>query len=662
MRCVVLSALLAFSAVASGQGADAAKQVYSASQDSIFLIYLNDSNGSPNAFGSAFLVAPRILITNAHVADAGNPVLAVGPIRIPLKVIRTDEKNDLAVLSVDANLTSKPIPLASGSVTPGEQVFAIGNPEGLEKTISQGIVSGIRNQNGRDLLQVTTPISHGSSGGPILNEKGEVVGVAVGMLDGGQNLNFAVPVALVREILAEKESPNPAVKAVLEFSDLKELIAARDKEEYSSDDSSKYQQDSKKIVTFAEEVEAATTSEAILNQLGCMGVSDYSLNDTGVKAARKLVLKSPSAEHHALLSYVLLERGTYESFVAEMAEKNSDAQTKAIEAKKDFMSEASREAVDVSKMAKGKTLLLADYVLATAKHDQGEDADAIALQTVVANGGLQFCESDLAEQAIRSLVRENTDLKNINEAEKWFGRLSGQYEVYTGEWDSEGDRRSANKEYEAAANAYEKAAGKGGKYYAYDWCFAANNREYQPVNDPDAVLADGRKCADAALKSDDKDNNQYFNQALPVVYRNMASILNSRGVYQSALEYIKESLSREPDSPFALIIEAEILENLQRYSECVTVAQSAIRASDGKYPWFQFDLGGCYFDMEDWPHAEAAYRIAAEGDKTNAGAAYNLGLTLLKEGYGGDARNWFTEALSRKPDEETRAKILNALK
>jgi putative serine protease PepD len=96
------------------------------------------------------------LITNAQVIEGGNPVLAVDPVRIPLKIVRTDLSNDLALLSVDVDLTSKPLPLASGKVSPGEQVFAVGNPEGLEKTISQGIVSGLRKLDDRNLIQITS--------------------------------------------------------------------------------------------------------------------------------------------------------------------------------------------------------------------------------------------------------------------------------------------------------------------------------------------------------------------------------------------------------------------------------------------------------------------------------------------------------------------------
>jgi S1-C subfamily serine protease len=123
--------LLGSGLLAAGQTETVAQRVYSASKESVFLVYLNDSGGKPTALGSAFLVAPHILVTNAHVVDAGAPVLAVGPVRVPLKVVRVDEKNDLAILSVDIDFISSPLSLSSAAAVPGEQVYAIGNPEGL---------------------------------------------------------------------------------------------------------------------------------------------------------------------------------------------------------------------------------------------------------------------------------------------------------------------------------------------------------------------------------------------------------------------------------------------------------------------------------------------------------------------------------------------------
>ncbi len=87
----------------------------------------------------------------------------------------------------------------------GDEVFAVGNPKGLEGTFSQGIVSSIRKTEKRNLLQITASISAGSSGGAILNDKGEVIGVAVGAIESGQSLNFAIPVLLLRPLVSSQK-------------------------------------------------------------------------------------------------------------------------------------------------------------------------------------------------------------------------------------------------------------------------------------------------------------------------------------------------------------------------------------------------------------------------------------------------------------------------
>jgi tetratricopeptide (TPR) repeat protein len=142
----------------------------------------------------------------------------------------------------------------------------------------------------------------------------------------------------------------------------------------------------------------------------------------------------------------------------------------------------------------------------------------------------------------------------------------------------------------------------------------------------------------------------------------MASTLDQRGVYQPALEYIKESLAANPEDAFALDTEAKIFGDLERNSECIAAALSAVRESDGKYPWMNFHLGYCYFATGDFSRAASAFRLAADGDKTDAVSAFNLGLSLSRQGFDGDANHWYREALSRKPDDELRAKIVSALK
>ena len=106
----------------------------------------------------------------------------------------SDKTNDLALLRVTED-GIKPLSLGSSSdVKIGETVYVAGNPIGLEGTFSDGIISSKRDMGGQEpYLQMTAPVSQGSSGGPVLNRKGEVIGVAVGSLEDGQNLNFAIP-------------------------------------------------------------------------------------------------------------------------------------------------------------------------------------------------------------------------------------------------------------------------------------------------------------------------------------------------------------------------------------------------------------------------------------------------------------------------------------
>src|SRR5207245_6657549 len=101
----------------------------------------------------------------------------------------------------------------SDAVQVGESVYAGGKPVGLEGTFSPGIGSSIREVGTDKLLQITAPISPGSSGGPVLNEKGEVIGVSVATFRGGQNLNFAIPSNYLKTLLGKAGPAKPLVQA-----------------------------------------------------------------------------------------------------------------------------------------------------------------------------------------------------------------------------------------------------------------------------------------------------------------------------------------------------------------------------------------------------------------------------------------------------------------
>jgi len=141
------------------------------------------------------------VVTNAHVVkDAIRfSVLQKGESYVAI-VEYTDDDLDLAILRVDGIALAISTPDKGSQVDIGEKVFAIGSPLGLETSITEGIISGKREQNGVLLLQTTTPISKGSSGGGLFDSKARFIGVTTFKLTSGESINFAVDAAYVSEV------------------------------------------------------------------------------------------------------------------------------------------------------------------------------------------------------------------------------------------------------------------------------------------------------------------------------------------------------------------------------------------------------------------------------------------------------------------------------
>ena len=176
---------------------------------STVLIAAEDKNGQVQSLGSGFLVSPNIIATNYHVIEnsySGYVKLVNQDTLYEIEgIVGYDVQKDLALIKISNNI-GKGVSYKSSSVDIGQKIFAIGNPLGLEGTISDGIVSGLRNVDGVNMLQISAPISPGNSGGPVVDENGDVIGVATYTYAEGQNLNFAVPVKYVRELLDNKTS------------------------------------------------------------------------------------------------------------------------------------------------------------------------------------------------------------------------------------------------------------------------------------------------------------------------------------------------------------------------------------------------------------------------------------------------------------------------
>ena len=213
LASIALPTIVGLNVGGSSANAQTAQQIAKNVLGSTVLLIMEDANGQTRSRGSGFFVRDGQIVSNLHVIEGATRGYAklVGREEVhELEgVIAVDAEKDLVILKTAA--TGLPVlPLGnSDSVQIGEPVYAIGNPHGFEGTFSQGIVSGIREDDTGMLLQITAPVSPGSSGGPVLNGKGEVVGVSVFTITDAQNLNFAIPSKYVQHLLGKVGDVKP---------------------------------------------------------------------------------------------------------------------------------------------------------------------------------------------------------------------------------------------------------------------------------------------------------------------------------------------------------------------------------------------------------------------------------------------------------------------
>jgi len=193
-----------------------------------------DVRGEKLSRGSGFFVERDRIVTNRHVLENAHraEVHSSTGVVFPVKgVLAVDAEGDIALLKIDVpSVYIKPLPLDKTSPQEGESVVVIGNPLGLEGSVTNGIVSAVRDipTFGR-IIQITAPISSGSSGSPVVNMQGQVIGIATLQITGGQSVNFAIPSERISQLqtssvmslpdLVASTGRNKRAKAVQFFRD-----------------------------------------------------------------------------------------------------------------------------------------------------------------------------------------------------------------------------------------------------------------------------------------------------------------------------------------------------------------------------------------------------------------------------------------------------------
>jgi tetratricopeptide (TPR) repeat protein len=231
-RTFLFSAILAcafasFSARSQDQLPDLVRRI----KPSAVAIETFDAKGEKLSRGSGFFIDVDRVVTNRHVIEGAFRAevhLNSGNSYQVKNVIAVDAEGDLALLKVEAppNLV-RPLSLDRTSPQEGESVVVIGNPFGLEGSVTNGIVSAVRDIPGFGrIIQITAPISPGSSGSPVVNMQGQVIGVATLQVTGGQSVNFAIPSERIAQLHHSAQTQSATMS-------LGELVASTSRDKHA---------------------------------------------------------------------------------------------------------------------------------------------------------------------------------------------------------------------------------------------------------------------------------------------------------------------------------------------------------------------------------------------------------------------------------------------
>ncbi len=242
------------------------EQVFEKASPSVVTVQTLDATGSIIGLGSGVVIAPGEVITNCHVvADGVRLQVSKGGHTSPACVRFYDKTRDLCQLhAAQAASFTRPVRgvVAMDDLRVGQRVYAIGGPRGLELTLSDGLISGLRqNESGSiQVIQTTAPISPGSSGGGLFDQDGRLVGITTFLLEGSQNLNFALPAGWVLELSSRQVDLSEHHRRLQAAEEAQRREESRRREELKREEDAQALEPQKGE---AQEFQARATAEAV---------------------------------------------------------------------------------------------------------------------------------------------------------------------------------------------------------------------------------------------------------------------------------------------------------------------------------------------------------------------------------------------------------------
>ena len=650
----MLATLLVGLALAQTQ--ETAQAVYARVAPSVMLVVAQGPDGKVIAQGSGFVIEGNLIVTNAHVVRGGVPAVMTGVATIPCTLVRLDEKNDLAVLRPSATLSVPALRAANPNTPIGTRIFAIGNPQGLERTITEGIYSGPRQLAGGLMLQISAPISPGSSGGPVVDSNGLVIGVAAASLPDGQNLNFAVPVDTLIALLSQPEMgaarpiaaaptppapPPPAPPANTTAGHLREFEAVL-KERKAIYIEPATEARWRELHTREEQlliaaVTAAKTDDEFRAVLLAAVPNQH--DNIGLYAARQALRLAPAPQYWHYYGIANAALG--------YSRVNDDPK------KTELLKEA-KEAVLKALPLNGSS---ATWALAGRIHDG-------LFEWGAANAAFKLAYSikplpGELPGVLRGLWRSHGGIKEYAEADRWFAEfVKTGYATDNDLYDQANILADTGRLSEGAAMVSKLAANPNqltGKP-AFELWYWVTYAQWKANDRKAALLA-------AAETMRSAPNEPVARRTAAMAATIAASIQIDSGDMQSAAESVGFALGADPTVSSAYSQLARIHLASNDFVAAEKEARKAVSLAPEGVDAEAYDvLGRALAGRGQWLEAAAALQEASRIDATNPYPAFNAGVAYENAGRAADAIRFYEEALRRSPNMKERDRILAAIR